>query len=355
MTVVHLDDLPGIRAVDASDMLSTVAALPDHVRDAYASGSAATDLPDVEGVTAVVFCGMGGSAVAGDVLKQACRDVLRVPVDVNRSPLLPAYAGPDTLVVVSSYSGNTSETLSSFRDAVARGCRIVAVTGGGTLAAECAQHELSVVPVPGGFQPRAALGHLTFAMLGALEAAGLVPGLAGDVAETEEVLRAVASAHGPDVPLETNPAKAIAERIGDRIPVVWGADGIGALAAMRWKTQLNENGKVPAWHAAMSELDHNEVVGWTAPYGAAHAVVGLRHDGEVAELQARFPLSAQIALEGGASYEEVHASGHSALARLLSMILVGDYVSCYMGLRRGIDPTPVVVIDRLKSALAGGA
>lgn len=350
-----LDDVAALRALDPNDMLGAVAALPSHVRDAYASGSAATALPDLTGVTAVVFCGMGGSAVAGDVLKQAYRDVLRVPVDVNRSPLLPAYAGPDTLVVVSSYSGNTSETLSSFRDAVARGCRIIAVTGGGSLGTECAQHELAVVPVPGGFQPRAALGHLTFAMLGALEAAGLLPSLAVDVAETVEVLEGLVTELGPDVPTETNLAKAIAERIGDRVPVVWGGDGIAALAAMRWKTQLNENGKVPAWNAAISELDHNEVVGWTAPFGAGHAVVGLRHDGEHKEFVARFPLSAQIALDAGATYEEVQARGRAAVARLLSLVIVGDLVSCYVGLRRGFDPTPVAVIDHLKAALAGQA
>lgn len=351
--MVHLDDVAGLRATDPGDMLNVVTALASHVRDAHAAGLAAASLPDLDGVTAVVFCGMGGSAVAGDVLKHACRDVLRVPVDVNRSPLLPAFAGSDTLVVVSSYSGNTSETLSSFRDAVARGCRIVAVTSGGTLGAECVQHDLPVVPVPAGFQPRAALGHLAFAMLGALETAGLLPSLSSDVAEAADVLDALAAELGPDVPLVSNPAKATAERIGERVPVVWGAEGIGALAAMRWKTQLNENGKIPAWHASMSELDHNEVVGWTVPYGAGHAVLGLRHDGEHAGSQARFPLSAQIALDAGATYEEIQARGRSALARLLSLIAFGDFVSCYVGLRRGLDPTPVVVIDRLKAALAG--
>jgi glucose/mannose-6-phosphate isomerase len=351
--MVQLDDLATLRATDASDMLGAVAQLPAHVRAAYASGSAATALPDLTGVTAVVFCGMGGSAVAGDVLKQACRDVLRVPVDVNRSPLLPAYAGPDSLVVVSSYSGNTSETLSAFRDAVARGCRIIAVTGGGTLAEECAHHELAVVGVPGGFQPRAALGHLAFAMLGALETAGLLPSLAADVAETAEVLDGLVAELAPEVPMDTNLAKAIAERIGDRVPVIWGGDGIAALAAMRWKTQMNENGKVPGWYAAMSELDHNEVVGWTVPYGAGHAVIGLRHDGEHKEFVARFPLSARIALDAGATYEEVHARGRSALARLLSLIAFGDFVSCYVGLRRGIDPTPVEAIAHLKASLAG--
>src|SRR4029453_16532098 len=110
-----------------------------------------------------------------------------------------------------------------------------------------------------------------------------------------------------DVPTSGNLAKGLAERIGERVPVVWGADGIGALAAMRWKTQCNENGKVPAFHAAMSELDHNEVVGWTVPYGSGFAVIGLRHDGEHAEYVARFPLSAQIAVDAGATYEEVQA------------------------------------------------
>jgi glucose/mannose-6-phosphate isomerase len=350
-----LHDPSALRAADPGDMLGAVAALPDHVREAYAAGRAATALPVVDDVSAVVFCGMGGSAVAGDVLKQAYRDALRVPVDVNRSPLLPAFAGPDTLVVVSSYSGNTSETLAAFRDAVARGCRILAITGGGTLGDECESQGLSTVSVPGGYQPRAALGHLTFAMLGALEASGLLPSLAGDVDETADALTGLVAELSVDVPSAGNLAKGLAERIGDRVPVVWGADGIGALAAMRWKTQCNENGKIPAFHAAMSELDHNEVVGWTVPYGSGFAVIGLRHDGEHAEYVARFPLSAQIAIDAGATYEEVRARGSSALARLLSLIVVGDFASVYVGLRRGVDPSPVAVIDRLKAALAGAS
>jgi glucose/mannose-6-phosphate isomerase len=272
---------------------------------------------------------------------------------VNRSPLLPAFAGPDTLVVVSSYSGNTSETLAAFREAVARGCRIVAVTGGGSLGVECGERNLAVVPVPGGFQPRAALGYLTFAMLGALEAAGLLAPIGAAVAETSQRLGALAAALGPEVPVASNRAKQLAAWIGDRVPVVWGAEGIGALAAMRWKTQLNENAKVPAFHSSMSELDHNEVVGWVVPYGSSFAVLGLRHDGEHPELTRRFPLSARIALDAGAVYDEVRAEGESALARSFSLILVGDLVSCYLGLRRGLDPTPVAAIDRLKAALAG--
>ena len=349
--MIDLDDPVALRETDVSAMLGTVAALPSHCLESYRRGVAVENLPDLAGIGSVVFCGMGGSAVAGDVLKRCFRERLGVPVDVNRSPVLPEFAGPHTLVVVSSYSGNTAETLTAFYEAAERGCRILAVTGGGMLGAECAARGLAAVPLPPGFQPRAALGHLTFAMLGALESAGLLPRLKDDVDETVSVLGSAAGRMGPDVPTSDNEAKQIAGWLGDLVPVVWGADGPGAVAAMRWKTQLNENGKVPAFHAAMSELDHNEVVGWVEPYGERFAVIGLRHAEEHPQLSARFPLSADIATGSGAKYREVHAGGRSALARLLSLILVGDFVSCYVGLRRGLDPTPVSVIDDLKAAL----
>jgi glucose/mannose-6-phosphate isomerase len=333
-------------------MLGTVAALPEHVESGYATGLATTGLPALDGVTSVVFCGMGGSAVAGDILRQTFRDRLSVPVDVNRTPVLPEYAGPHTLVIASSFSGGTSETLSSVEEAIRRGCRMLAITSGGRLGELCEEHAIATASVPAGFQPRAALGHLTFAMLGALEAAGLVPSLAGDVQETLTSIRGLIAGMTADVPLADNPAKELAAWLGDRVAVVWGADGIGAVAAMRWKTQCNENGKVPAWHAAMSELDHNEVVGWVRPYGSLHAVIALRSDHEHRELAARFPLSLDIARGAGAEVREVAVPGRGALATLLSLVTIGDFATCYIGLRRGEDPTPVKAIQGLKAALA---
>ena len=212
-----------------------------------------------------------------------------------------------------------------------------------------------MVPVPGGFQPRAALGHLGFASLGALEAMGLLPDLTDDVEETVAELEALVERLGPDVPAERNPAKALAERIGDRVPIVWGAEGIGSVAAMRWKTQLNENGKVPAFWSAMSELDHNEVVGWIAPAGHPFSLIALRHDGEHPEIAERFPLSYRIARDAGMENAEVRAAGRTQLARLMSLVIVGDYTSVYVGLRRGVDPTPVEVLVRLKADLAGAS
>jgi glucose/mannose-6-phosphate isomerase len=350
---VDLDDLEAVRAADPGDMLGAVGALGSQCREAYANGIGAGGLPDLTDLRVVVVCGMGGSAVAGDVLRSVFRDRLGVPVEVNRSGQLPEHAATHTLVLASSYSGNTSETLAAFDEAVRRGCRGIAVTSGGALAERAAEHGVPVIEVPGGLQPRAALGWLAFTAIGALEAAGLLPPMAADVEETLEVLDARAAACRADVSSTENPAKRLATDLGDRVPVVWGEEGIGAVAAARWKTQFNENGKVPAWWASMSELDHNEVVGWTEPYGRSHGVIALRHDGEDPEIAERFPLSLAIAADAGAWTEEVRTHARSALARLLDLITRGDHVSVYVAIRRGVDPTPVDVIQRLKAALAG--
>jgi glucose/mannose-6-phosphate isomerase len=349
---VDLDDAMAVRDQDPGGMMAAVGDLGSHCRQGYANGASASGLPDLADLRGVVFCGMGGSAVAGDVLRSVFRDRLGVPVEVNRSPELPEHAGPHSLVVVSSYSGNTSETLGAFREATKRGCRAIVVTSGGTIADEADEAGVPIVRVPGGFQPRAALGWLAFTALGALEAAGLLPPLAEDVAEAAGEVEARAAACGPATPAGDNPAKGLAEQIGGRVPVMWGAEGIGAAAAARWKTQFNENGKVPAWWASMSELDHNEVVGWTEPFGGAHSVIALRHEAEDPEIAVRFPLSLQIASDAGADTHEVWATGRSALARLMSLISLGDFTSAYVAIRKGVDPTPVDVIQRLKAALA---
>jgi glucose/mannose-6-phosphate isomerase len=350
--VTDLDDLGALRAGDPGGMLDIVASLPAHARVGYAAGRAVTDLPSVDDVSAVTFCGMGGSAVAGDVLRALYRRRLGVPFDVHRSPVLPAYCGPHTLVIASSYSGSTAETLACFREAVARGCRVIALSSGGPLAAEAREGGYAVVPAPPGFMPRAALGHLAFGAIGALEAVGLLPNAAPDVDETVSELTEIAGRLGPEVPRATNDAKELAWQLGDRVPVIWGAEGIASVAAARWKTQFNENAKVPAWTSSLPELDHNEVVGWTRPAGDAHMVIALRDEDEHPDVAARFPLSLEIARAAGCVTAEEWAAGRSALARLCSLILMGDFTTTYAALARGIDPTPIGAIDRLKAALA---
>ncbi len=350
--MIDLDDPEAIRAADPGNMLGVVAQSAEQCRAGYGLGRETEGLPDADGLTAIAFCGMGGSAVSGDVIRALYAGRLRVPVEVVRTPALPEFAGPHTLVLCSSYSGNTSEALACFEEALKRGSRLVAVTSGGELARRAREEDVALVSVPGGLMPRSALGYLATGSLGALEAAGVVPSLQTEVEETVAELSALAVALAADRSVPDNPAKRMAIAMGDRLPVIWGAEGIGAVAAARWKTQMNENAKVPAWASALPELDHNEVVGWSDGVGERFYLIVLRHDGEHPDVASRFPLSVEIAQESGLLAGEVWASGRSALARSLTLVMMGDFTSTYLGLWRGVDPTPIDAIARLKDALA---
>jgi glucose/mannose-6-phosphate isomerase len=350
--VIDLDDRAAVRAADPGGMLDAVGALPSGCTDGYRLGLQSPDLPDGEGVTAIAVCGVGGSAIAGDVLRALAAPRLRLPVVVVRTPELPEFVGPHTLVVATSYSGETSETLELFERAVSRGARLIAIGSGGKLARRAEELGVGRVRVPGGSMPRAAFGSLLLGSLGALEAIGVLPSVAVDLDEAVLEMRGVLAEASPTIPRSSNSAKALALALEDRTPVVWGGEGIGAVAAQRWKTQLNENAKVPAFASALPELDHNEVVGWSERTGVGYAIVALRHAGEHHEVAARFPLSTEIARASGAMVEEIWARGRSALARVLTLVLVGDLVSTYLGIARGVDPSPVDAIARLKVALA---
>jgi glucose/mannose-6-phosphate isomerase len=350
--VTDLDDAGAIRAADPGKMLEAVVSLAAMCREGYGLGLDAPDLPDAEGITAIAYCGMGGSAIGGDMLVALASPRLRVPVVTLRTSELPEWVGPHTLIVASSYSGTTEEALALFEEAVERGCRIVAVTSGGSLGRRAEALELGRVLVPGGAMPRAALGHLAMGALGALEAMGVLPSLAGDLDEALLELEGVIGRAGPDVPTPENPAKRLALEIAGRVPVIWGAEGIAAVAASRWKTQFNENAKVPAFASSMPELDHNEVVGWSEGHGGDFALIALRHGGEPADVGARFAPSLDIARSSGALVREVQAHGRSPLARLLTLVQIGDLVATYLAFAGGVDPSPIDAITRLKRTLA---
>ncbi len=350
--MIDLDDGATLAAADPAGMITTVGQLSAHVRAGYALGRDVGPVAEGAPPTAVVFCGMGGSGVAGDVVRAVYGDRLDVPVVVVRGAELPAFCGRRTLVVASSYSGGTAETLEAFDAATSRGCMRVVIGSGGELLDRAEATGAHGVRVPGGLMPRAAFGHVVMAAVGVLEAAGPLPALANEVevagGELDEVLETL----GPSIPTSVNEAKRVAKVIGQRLPVVWGEEGIAATAASRWKTQMNENAKVPAMAAALPELDHNEVVGWSSGAGERFAVVALRHDAERADDAVRFAPSLEIAAGAGAETSEVWARGSSALSRLLSLVAIGDHASVYLAAIRGVDPTPIEAIVRLKQALA---
>ena len=300
----------------------------------------------------VVVCGMGGSAIGADLLR-ACLPDLPVPYEVVRDYDLPAWAGPSTLVVACSCSGNTEETLSCLRAAFDRGSRVVCIASGGAVAAVALEHGLQLVTVPACQSPRAAIGSLTMALAAVLSANGLVAGFAAEVDEAAALLRAMVTELDPAVPAAANVAKTLAASLHGRLTVVYGA-GLTAPAARRWKGQINDNAKALAFFADLPELNHNEIMGWTSqPELSAQTAAVLLVDPDADErLLHRIEFTADYLRGHLATVEVVTAGGESRLARLATTLCLGDWVSYYLALLYAVDPTPVNAIEQFKARLA---
>jgi glucose/mannose-6-phosphate isomerase len=343
-------DRDTIAAIDSTNQLDEVLGLTEHLRDAlWRVDSAAAKPVDAPG--GVIVAGMGGSAAGARLAIAALGTRLRRPLVVADGYRLPGWAGPETLVFASSYSGNTEETLSAYDDAVERGApRLVATTGGG-LAQRAREHGVPVIPLPGGFQPRAAIG---YALVGALEAAalgGAAPALRDEIESAADLAGQLAAEWGPDAP-EDSEAKALARALHGTVPVIAGAE-LAAAAAYRWKCQFNENAALPAFASVLPEADHNEVVGWDAARElGTFSYVSLEDHGSHPRNVLRADLTAGIAAAGADPVLRVQARGATPVERLVSLVLLGDLVSIYAAVLRDADPVDIPAIDGLKAALA---
>jgi glucose/mannose-6-phosphate isomerase len=347
-----------VAAIDAGDQVAAVASLPRQLEAGYTRAVAALTGKLPAGAAApdgVVVCGMGGSAIGADVVG-ACLADPPVPYQVVRGYELPAWVTARTLVVAVSYSGDTEETLACVARALPRGCRPVCVASGGRLADLATRHGLPLVSVPAGLQPRASLGYLATPVGACLEAAGLAPGFDEQVAEAIEVTADLGAELAPEVDEAANEAKRAARLLADRLPVVYGA-GVTAPAARRWKGQLNENAKTPAFFNELPELDHNELAGYATNVAVAGNVVLVLLDDPAGDERLRRRLAFTEAVVGPsvAGVVRVSARGVLPLARVLSSAYVGDFASLYLAVLYGVDPAPVTAIEDLKARLAGAA
>jgi glucose/mannose-6-phosphate isomerase len=348
-----LDDPVRIASLDPSDALAQAAGLGRQLRRGYVAGKETKGLPEGEGLRSVVVCGMGGSGVAGDVLRGLYADRAPLPIVVSKGYVLPEFAGPHTIVTALSFSGNTEETLAAYGEAVTRGCRVVTVSAGGALADRAAADGVAHVPLPTDVpMPRMAVGDLTASLIGALEAVGVVPSAHEEVDEAAALLDDLGGRLGADRPTAENPAKDLAAWIGPRTPVVWGSEGLAEAPAGRFRTQVNENAKSPAFSAVLSELDHNEIEGWSAGAGEGYAVVALRHTREHPRVGDRLAATLEAIDGAGLDIRELHGEGRSAMDILFSLLMLGDFAATYLALLRGVDPTPVPVLMTLKERLA---
>jgi glucose/mannose-6-phosphate isomerase len=343
---VNLDDHGGFGRVDRDDALADVEGTADQWAHARELAGHRVSLDDVD---AVVVAGLGGSGIAGDMVAAAAADHLAVPVLTHKHYGLPAFVGVRTAVLVVSYSGGTEESLSAYRTAVERGARVLVVTSGGEIGALAHADGVPCVTLPPGRQPRHSMGYLTVPLLVAL-------GLDADLDETIAVQREIAGACGRTVQVARNPAKELAQRIaGKGLAAVAGGTGPGAVAAYRLKCQLNENAKLPVAAFQIPEGNHNEIVGWQEPHGLFKqgGLLALRDQaGEHEGVAARFAFTGRLAADTFVWTDELHARGTSVLARLASLVLLGDLVSVYTALALDRDPTPIPFIDRLKAELA---
>jgi glucose/mannose-6-phosphate isomerase len=347
-----LDDKERLAAADPAGMLGEIAGAGDQARSALRVAQASSLVgpqPEV-----VVVVGMGGSGVAGDVVAALAFASSAVPVLAVKGDRLPAFVGPGTLLVAVSFSGNTAETLSAVEQGLAAGARVVAVASGGALAdlVRGRGGPLVTVEAPPGRMPRAALWSLLVPVCSAAEAAGVLPPLRDQVLGAADALDAEVAALGPAVPTDANPAKQAALRLLDRLPVVWGSGQLGAVAATRFRTQCNENAKVPVVSAAVPEANHNDVMGLEGGPGPGRVLVLLRD--ETGEHE-RDGLRIAAALEalGVDDPVERRAGEGPELVRLARLTAFTDHASTYLAIARGVDPTPIRTLDRIKAALAG--
>ncbi len=303
----------------------------------------------------VVFIGMGGSAIGGDVIRSLTSKEFPLPMTVVRHYDLPPFVDSKTLCIFSSYSGNTEETISAFRQGMKKGVKALSISSGGELAQLSRKASIPWIEIPKGFPPRAALGYSVFPLLQAFSQLKLLQWDARAVEETIELLDSLAKKYGLETSRAKNPAKKLAQALWNRWVVIYAGTELLDSAALRFRNQIEENAKAMASHHLLAEMNHNEILGWQFPKSLVgkSTCVFLRDSEDHPRIQLRMDFTKNLLVkERKVSVEEIRSQGKSRLARLFSAIHLGDWISYYLALLYRIDPTPVGVIEALKKKLA---
>ena len=348
-----LEDLESLRRRDPGGMLGAIAAFPDQMAAAWRL-SRELDLPERHrSATSAVVLGMGGSAVAGDLVRAIFSDRLRVPLLSVRDYDLPAWVGPDTLVIASSHSGATEETITALSTALERRCPVAAITTGGPIGEVAKQVDLPRILYPNEAPPRASLGYGLMSLAGLLERAGVLELSDAEVEEAIAGSRSVATSCAADVPAATNLAKQLAWSVLDRLPVIEGS-GFMAAVARRWKTQINENANSAAAAEELPEATHNTVVGYEQPETLRDSqyVVFLASAADAPRNRERARLSSELLNISGIDHQRVTLDGSSSLAQACAALSLGDYVSFYLALLYGVDPSVTDSLTLIKTSMS---
>jgi glucose/mannose-6-phosphate isomerase len=334
-------------------MGAAVRDLPDQCRAAWEEARRLELPADYREIDRIVILGMGGSAIAGDIFRLLLARECSVPVLNQRHYDLPPYVDGRTLLIAASFSGNTEETLSAFQQGLATAAKKLVLTTGGRLLTTARANGVPAFVFQFRGEPRSAFGYGLMPLLAVAETTGLMQGVERDVEEALAAMESLRSRIGEEVPLADNAAKQLAVKLAGRLPVVYGAEVL-AEVAHRWKTQINESTKVWAFYEQLPEANHNALVSYELPREIARLVhvVYLRSPDFHPRVALHHEFNQRALAEAQVEYAEVWAEGRSALAQAMTCVLMGDYLSYYLALLNGVDPTPTAVIDNLKAWLA---
>lgn len=350
--MVNLDDMEIYKQLDPADMLAQLHGLPEQCRAAWHQSRELELPPAYANIDKVIILGMGGSAIGGDLLRSLASLRSKAIVLVNRDYDLPAFSDDRTLVIASSYSGNTEETLSAFSQALETNCKVLAITTGGKLKTLAERAGVPLFIVDHISQPRAALGYSFLPLIALLQKIGLLEDKTAEVDTMIENLKALLGELKETVPGSSNRAKQLAAKLHGKIAVIYGA-GILSEVARRWKSQINENGKSWAFHETFPELNHNAVVGYQFPQELATKmhVVLLRCPPLHPRVLLRYQITCELLEQNGISYQIINSQGENELSQIMSLAFFGDWTSYYLAILNETNPTPVKAIDYLKQRL----
>jgi glucose/mannose-6-phosphate isomerase len=342
-----------VKLYDTSDMFGVLSAFPDQVEEAFTIGSD-IQLPDyLKNIDKVIVCGLGGSAIGGDLLRSYLWYEIKIPIYINRNYRLPAFADENTLAIISSYSGDTEESLSCYDEAEHKGCKLVGLSSGGKLSIIAESNSNLLISVPKGYQPRCALGFSFFPLLVLMNKLGFVNDKSDEIGKVRRILQTKVESYTMLDEAKNNASK-IAKLLKNKIPVIYSSSDILDVVNLRWRTQIEENAKMVAYGNYLPEMNHNEIVGWQENPEILRniAVISLTDAEDHPRNRKRNEITINLISNLAGLVMELDGDGDSRLERMFDLIYLGDWVSYYLAVMNKIDPTPVEKIAFLKNKLA---
>lgn len=348
-----LDDIEQIRVIDTDAMLDCIAKMPEMAEEANQLSREA-NIPEIKNIKQIIFGGMGGSAIGGDIARALLSSQSHIPCHSIRSYNLPSSVDGKAVIFLTSYSGNTEEVISLAKDAEKKKNKnIIVITSGGQLEKIAIENKYKLIKVPDGLQPRAAIAYLTIPIIVALEKIGALKRVANEINETIKTLAALKIEYGINKSQRSNQIKQLAAKVFSKVPIIFGSSEATQVAAYRWRTQFNENSKIIALNNVFPELNHNEIVGLGGLRKNEHnfSLILLREEKNNPRIDKRIEITKSLLSSNFDGIVDVYAKGKTTLSKIFSLIYYGDLLSVYCALLNTTDPTPVNIITKLKKEL----